>query len=165
MNWFRRKIQGSGDRVQGTETSLPSDHEKQETVHGREIVSGCVFSSRYCRARGTSAGEIQEGSLQQIYKLPLIRSFLILLFKNDYAEGPRAYTYGKSNDRKFEIKRTGISRNKITDNGTSEDNVSCVNTNSGNRFKLVVIENNHRINNIIHRLGCQGMLSISEART
>ena len=52
--------------------------------------NGCVFSSRYCRARGTLAGEIREGSLQQIYKLPLIRSFLILLFKNDYADGPCA---------------------------------------------------------------------------
>lgn len=46
----------------------------------------------------------------------------------------------------------------MANNGTGEDNISCVNANSGNRFKLVVIQDKHRLNNITSAKQCQAEL-------
>jgi hypothetical protein len=157
MNWFRRKIQGTGFRGQGTETSLLSDDEKQETVHGREIVSGCVFSSRYDKARGTLLEEKLNLWQQRRYKRPsVLSSIFILLFKNRGAYSPKEHAYSKAEEKYPGVNFPGIGWNEITDNSTCKDNIPYVNTDPRNGLDLVVVQSNHHVNDIIHHLGCQG---------
>ena len=153
-------VTGDGEKSDRENKNQNADQKKQETIHNYSApdFNGCAFSSRYCIAKGTLAAETSALWLRQIYKLPSVRSFFIPLFKNCDTYSPKEHACGKTKEKYPGVNLPGIGWNKIADDGTGKNDVANINTNSGNRLDLVIVQESHRLNNIIGKRGCQAQL-------
>lgn len=130
-------------------------------VIGGRNLNGCAFFSMCDRAKVTLLKEMSNLWLSQIYKRPSVLSSFILLFKNGGACTPKEHAYGKTKKKYPGVNFPGICGDEITNDCACEDNIPNVNTDSGNSFELVIVQNNHQLNNIIGEERCQGRFGAS----